>query len=94
MTRPDFEEAQRYAEEQGDLHPAHEGCFGLPNLSRAYLSLLETVAPLLEMEPWLVQGPWERFRGVPNEREEAFIVQARNTASALRDLLGPTGGRE
>lgn len=25
--------------------------------------------------------------------DAAFIVQARNTASALRDLLGPTGGQ-
>ena len=93
LALPDFREAEKFARSEAEGHDCvgfHECDAGM---SRAYLSLLETVAPLLEMEPWLVQGPWERFRGVPNEREEAFIVQARNTADALRDLLGPTGGR-
>jgi len=80
VTRPDFEDAKETAS-------AWERT---SNLARAYLALLEAVAPLLEMEPWLVQGPWERFRGVPNEREADFFVAARNTADALRDLL--TGG--
>ena len=94
MFRPDVESAKLTARERlmDDRDNAEDAdCYCSDcNLSRAYLALLETVAPLLEMEPWLVQGPWERFRGVPNEREADFFVAARNTADALRDLL--TGG--
>ena len=92
MDRPNFAAAQARAEFtliEGTETSCGGGC-GTCNLARAYLALLEAVAPLLEMEPWLVQGPWERFRGVPNEREADFFVAARNTADALRDLL--TGG--
>ena len=97
MTRPDVtrDKVINWPHAKGRAEATIEGTvpddlYADVNLARAYLALLEAVAPLLEMEPWLVQGPWERFRGVPNEREADFFVAARNTADALRDLL--TGG--
>lgn len=92
-------------------------------VSRAYLSLLGAVEPLLAaaekatpgpwtwnkdepwiiapgrestLKPWFIAEPWEHgiyeMEG-EDDATAAFIVAARNTADALRDLLGPTGGQ-
>ena len=91
------------------------------NLSRAYLALLEAVAPLLAAAEKATPGPWavghddygdewwfggtghgqvvvymptgESFVYGGHDLSNAdFAATARNTADALRDLLGPTGG--
>ena len=129
MVKPDYDAAKSFAKNTLDLGAPHgaEGTCGYCNLSRAYLSLLEAVEPLLAAAEKATRGEWRigfldgsgcgegnegawiltaepfatasviveggREAGVRSPGDAAFIVQARTTAAALRDLLGPTGGQ-
>ena len=110
VIRPDVEAAKLTARERlmDDRDNAEDAdCYCSDcNLSRAYLALLETVAPLLAAAEMVAPGEWRVEDGIVwavvtknHERrvmtryhpEDAhFIATARNTADALRDLL--TGG--
>ena len=84
MDRPNFAAAQARAEFtliEGTETSCGGGC-GTCNLARAYLALLETVAPLLAAADEAVTYMDDEFA-----REDLALA-----ADALRDLLGPTGG--
>jgi len=86
VDRPDFAEAKAFAEGEaarGDAYDASFRAVARPsamNFARAYLSLLEAVEPLLAAADDTAIGDAE------------FVRIAAGAASALRDLLGPTGG--
>ena len=72
------------------------GCSASPELeidrlNRELASLLEAVEPLLAA-PMTPRKERETYDEIARRNSE-FILAARNTAAALRDLLGPTGGQ-
>ena len=84
MTRPNFEAATRIANDtEGRYGPHHPTAI----VSRAYLSLLEAVEPLLEAVDLVLADSYEIDIDAHYHRDELA-----ERASALRDLLGPTGG--
>ena len=83
MTRPvDHAWSRAWAEKLLAIDPAaeHISDDSENNLARAYLSLLEAVEPLLAAAGDM-DGNYEM-------EDHGFVVAARNTAAALRDLLG------